>query len=398
MAQKSFAFGQICLEITCADTCRLINYLIEKSIYLQEITYLNDITIQIIINDNNYDEILDIAVKQGASVKIIRKTGLRWKLKAIRKRPVIILGCLFMLIFACFLQSRTLFFRVSGNQMISDREILEAAQECGIRFGVSRRKIRSENMKNALLQKIPQLKWAGINTAGCTAVISVREKTEPEEENDPTKQVSSIIALRDGIIQNCTVYQGNSLCSVGQAVKAGQTLVSGYTDCGIVTTATQARAEIRALTYRQLELLTPQPDAIRGECTGKKTKYSLRIGKNVINFMKDSGNSTDLCGKIYLEECWQLPGGFTLPVAIIKETSYHYDQGAQETASNGADWLAGYAESYLQDIMIAGEVISSQTKIVPRDSGYQMNGKYTCLEMIGQVKVEQTIVGEDTND
>ena len=37
--------------------------------------------------------------------------------------------------------------------------------------------IRSEKVKNSLLQRIPQLQWAGINTDGCVAVISVREKT-----------------------------------------------------------------------------------------------------------------------------------------------------------------------------------------------------------------------------
>lgn len=40
-------------------------------------------------------------------------------------------------------------------------------------------------MKNALLSAIPELQWAGVNTYGCRAVISVRERTLPERKPEP---------------------------------------------------------------------------------------------------------------------------------------------------------------------------------------------------------------------
>ena len=399
MIKHSAIAGRVVLEITSADSCGFINSLINDGVYLQDVTFVDNLTTKVTTTYHEYKRILAFAEKQGQSVSVLRKLGLRWKINALKKRPVLMICCILALIFACFLQSRVLFFRVDGNHFIPENMILEAAEECGIRFGVSRRKIRSEKMKNALLEKIPQLQWAGINTAGCTATISVREKTEPEETELRPKQVASIIAARDGIIQNCTVYQGNPLCAVGQAVKAGQTLVSGYTDCGIITKATQARAEINALTYRQLELVTPEAEYIRGECVRKITKYSLRIGKKVIKFLKDSGNSSDLCVKIYSEEYWQLPGGFKLPVALIKETSYIYDENTdRSTLSEAESWLTDYAKDYLENVMIAGKVISSQAEIIQDDSVCNLYGKYTCIEMIGQVRVEQTILGEGTND
>jgi len=390
MSKLQFTFGRLILELTSADCVALLNAC--KQIKLQDVIYCDDLTLRVTVNQFEYKKLLEIAEKQGASVKVLRKTGIYWTCLSLLKRPVLLTFISFILALGLFLPSRILFITVEGNSTIPSKEILEAAADCGIAFGATRRQVRSEKMKNALLHKIPQLQWAGINTAGCTAVISVKEKTTQQDKTEPWKYVSSIVASRDGIIQSCTVYQGNPLCAVGQAVKAGQTLVSGYQDCGIVIKATQANAEIKALTFRELELISPLPTTIRGEKRVEKTNYSLRIGKKLIKFYKDSGNLDTTCGKIYLENYVQLPGGFELPIAIVRET-YVYCAEAQDiqTTQDGADWLAEFAASYLQSTMIAGEILSAQTDSESTEGAYLLRGMYACMEMIGQIKYEQMI-------
>ena len=121
--------------------------------------------------------------------------------------------------------------------------------------------------------------------------------------------------------------------------------------------------------------------------------------KNIIKFFKDSGNFTPLCAKIYVEECWQLPGGYSLPVAIIKETTFTYEQGTDTSAISEAEaWLEDFAKTYLQNTMIAGEVLSSKTETEYDEAVCNFNGKYACREMIGKIRVEQGVLGEDTND
>ena len=315
------------------------------------------------------------------------------------KRPVLlVLFCVLLIMFS-YLPGRILFISVEGNEIVPANRILEAASECGIRFGASRRQVRSEIVKNELLQKVTQLQWAGINTNGCTAVISVREKAPQSKTEEKTSQISSIVASRDGVIQNCTVYQGNPLCTVGEAVKAGQILVSGYIDCGIVTKTTQANAEIEALTFRDLEVVTPISTASRGAIRNKKTNYSLRLGKKRIKLYKDSGNLHTTCGKIYSEEYVQLPGGFSLPIAIVKETLIEYEESQEtQTSTDMESWLTDFTETYLQNTMIGGQVISAQTEVNPMDDICYLYGKYTCIEMIGQVRYEQMIGNGDKND
>ncbi len=399
MAQWQFLLGRRELEVTCADRVALINALNNAKIRLQNVIYNNDLTIRVTIAECDLKRMLKIAEKLGASVKERGRSGAYPFAIAILQRPVLLVFLGILLLLVCYIPSRVFFISIEGNTTIPYKLIVETAQECGIDFGASRRQVRSEKMKNALLEKIPQLQWAGINTRGCTAVISVREKTTQDVEKTAENTVCSIVAARDGVIQNCTVFQGNPLCSVGQAVKAGQTLVSGYMDCGIVIKTTCADAEINALTFRELEVISPAPAAERGEMIKQKNCYSLQIGKKLIKLSKDSGNSGTECVKIYMEKYLCLPGGFRLPVTLVKETFCFYEDAAEsQTMSDSGDWLSGFSKSYLEGAMIAGKIMTAQEEISSGEDACYLYGKYACMEMIGQVKYEQKLLKDEQND
>ena len=384
--------GRFVLEITSADVVGLLNVLNREKIKLISFNYNSDLVVTAEISQICYRRVQSIAEKRGASVKILSRKGVYWTALSFLKRPVLALFAVSLLLLSAFLSSRVLFIRIDGNTTIPSNLILKSAAECGISFGTSRRQVRSELVKNALLEKIPQLQWAGVNTQGCIAIISVREKTIADQESSEKNEICSIVATRDGIIQNCTVYKGNPLCSVGQAVKAGQTLVSGYLDCGIVTKTTKADAEIRALTFHQLTFVTPTPTAVKGRVVQEKNEYAILLGKKLIKITKDSGNLGVTCGKIYEENYLQLPAGFTLPIALFKQTTIYYDEIEDTlTSVDTRQWLNTFAQAYLQKNMIAGEIVSEQTELSQMQDLCRLDGKYACVEMIGQVKYEQMI-------
>lgn len=392
-------FDRLTLEITSADVVGLLNALNREKIRLIAINYCSDLVVTVVISQLHLNKLRVVADKQGANVKILKKSGLYWIGLNLLKRPVLIIFAVSIVLLSAYLSSRIFFIRVNGNVTIPTNLIVESAADCGIYFGVSRRQVRSELVKNALLEKIPQLQWAGINTQGCTALISVREKTLTEHDNGKKNTVCSIVATRDGIIQNCTVYRGNPLCTVGQAVKAGQTLVSGYLDYGIVTKTTKADAEINAFTFHDLTFITPKATAIKADVVGQKTEYAILLGKKLIKLTKDSGNLGATCAKIYEENYLQLPAGFILPIAFVKETSYYYDETKDTATSADANqWLDSFAKMYLKKHMIAGEILSAQIEMTESQDIRQLKGKYACVEMIGQIKYEQMLGIGDTND
>jgi len=390
--------GSVELEIVSADIPAFLAAVNNENIHLFDVSLADELSAKIHIRRQDLPTVKKIAKKRSSSLKIIKKDGMFWTGKRLVKRPVFIFGCLFLLLVALFLPSRVLFIKVDGNDTIPTKQIIEKAESCGIHFGASRRQVRSEQVKNALLSKIPQLQWAGVNTSGCVATISVREKSITEETKNETG-ISSIVASRDGVIRELTVTQGIGTCQVGQAVKAGQMLISGYNDCGLLIQATRAEGEVYAQTLRELSVITPVDATRRLKISSQSVKYFLLIGKKQIKLYKDSGISDAGCVKMYEKKCLTLPGGFELPVALVRETRTSYtDAPTQLTGADSYEWLQEAADAYLLEQTVAGQILDRKATLQILDGVCVVNGHYSCVEMIGKVKNEEIIKRDGENN
>ena len=252
------------LEVTSADPGHLLTRISAAGITVFDIQYISDLKIRISVHANRFALLKEVLQRYGSEWKVLSETGLLVYLRSLRKRMCLIVCVILLLAATVWIPTRILFVAVEGNKNLSDTLILDQAEACGITFGASRGVVRSEKMKNALLLALPELKWAGINTSGCTAVINVLER-EREERVVNSDGVSGIAAVRDGIICDMTVTKGTALCQVGQAVHAGQLLISGYSDRGLVTRAEPAQGEVRAMTNRDLQAVAPSATVQRAE-------------------------------------------------------------------------------------------------------------------------------------
>lgn len=381
--------GSISVEVVTADPTATLMRLHSSEIPLQNVCVPDELTLQFTVQRPYLSSVLSLIEKRGEKSRITAHRGLFWTLRSMLSRPVLIAGLIILILLTTLLPTRMFFFCVEGNDRISTRQILEVASQCGIHFGAARREVRSERVKNALLRAIPDLEWVGINTAGCVATISVRERNRVDEivEN---KGVSSIIAARDGTIRELTVTSGSTAFKVGQAVKAGQVLISGYTDCGLSIRAERAKGEILAETNHTLSLIMPQMNAQRGDLIMQSRKYSLIIGKKRINFYQDSGNLDTSCVKMYEENYVTLPGGFQLPIAIVTEICISYDHTT--AGEQDGSVLLSYAERYLRSQMVAGQILTKEETLTDGDSVIRLEGNYGCLEMIGREQSEEIIL------
>ena len=390
---KSLA-GLVEAELTSADLPGSLAAISNADIVVFRLQPADDLTARLTIRRKDLVRVSELAEKRGETLRILSHRGLYWHLSGMLKRPVLLVGLLVFLALARFLPTRIFFVRVEGNSAVPEKRILEAAEESGICFGASRREVRSERVKNALLQAVPQLQWAGVNTAGCVATVSVRERPEEEKTRQETG-ISSIVAVRDGVILSLTATSGNPVCQVGSAVKEGQVLISGYTDCGICIQATRAEGEIFAQTSRKVLAVTVSEDCRIEERTLAGRKISLLLGKKRINLWKDSGISEGSCGRMYEEYYITLPGGFALPVAVCIERLYAYGIAAsQQDAADAEGKLAAFSDRYLSGQMIAGQITGADRTFTADAGLCRMESTYICTEMIGRHKQEQ--IG-DTN-
>lgn len=380
--------GAIEVSLTAAEPENALTALSLAGIELSDIRHERNLTCSFTIRRRDYGRLKELCKRQGYALTIVKKKGIYYTLRSMAGRKLLMAGIGIVLCSAFFLPTRILFIQVEGNDRIPKNQIISAAEECGIRFGASRRHVRSEKVKNALLDAIPQLQWAGVNTSGCTAVVSVRER----EMNQGTKQsegISSIVADRDGYILSCVVTQGSAQIQPGQAVRRGQTLISGYTECGISVQATQAKGEVIAQTNRELTVFAPVSCLKRSDETGVVKRMSLLLGKKRIFFWKGSGISDAGCGRMYKQYDFTLPGGFRLPIALCVDTYRHY-----ALADGDADIssLEAFTQRYLKSHMVSGQIRSGTQVIVRRGDILTLRGGYICTEEIGRVKPEQ--IGE----
>ena len=375
--------GILRIELTCADPGRLLDGALGKNLTLHEVQILEGIRILCTVSRKDFSAMKALAKKQGASLRILERKGLCYRAAAWAKRPVILAVLLLLLLASGYLPGRILFVQVSGNTNVPTRLILETAGEFGLGFGASRRAVRSERIKNELLGAIEELEWVGVNTSGSVATISVRErKPEPEPERE---KICNLVAACDGVIERVYLIRGDLKCTLGQAVRQGEILVSGYLDLGICVKTLEAEGEVYARTLRQISAVIPQTRSVRVSEGEKIIKYSLLLGKKRINLYSDSGILMPTCGKMTKVYQLRLPGGFTLPAALIQEVYTVYETQPKSVAEEEAlSMLSAAMERVLQRNMVAGTVLDSKSKLEAPKQNWIMTASYECREMIAR--------------
>lgn len=391
MGNRSSFFEYSLMELESADPIEVLQQLSKNHISVSEVTLMDTFTVRFRVQTRHVKAVIRLLSNRTESCRIVKKSSMRESSDTLFRRPILLCGICLLILLSLFLPSRVLFIRVEGNDTVPARKILEAAADCGIRFGASRKAIRSEKVKNALIARIPQLKWVGVNTTGCIATLSVQESIE-EQSIASNHPVGNIVAGTDGVILSYTSVRGTPVCRPGQAVTKGQLLISGYTDCGIYVQATCAEGEILAQTSREISVLSPKAYHYRQELLETRRQYRIKIGNYLINLFKGSGISDATCVKIYEEKNLHLPGGFCLPVSLICEEYVIYEHKVRDSRPA---WLEESAREYLKKHMVAGTIISEEIHIKQVADMLCLYGRYDCTEMIGQLKLEVNGYGDD---
>ena len=381
--------GMIQLKLTSAALEDLLNTLNGSNLTLYDVQFTNELTCYVKVKRQDINRIYGVCSRKNADVSLVGTCGLYWYIMRLFHRPVLAAALVVFLIITFYLPTRVLFLKVEGNYTVPSRKILEAASDCGIHFGSSRKTVRSEQVKNRLLESVEELQWVGINTRGTVATISVRERNQ---STVPVSKVGAgnIVAAREGYILSATASRGDLLVQPGQTVSTGEMLISGYRYLGICVQATQADGEVLAQTNRKIQAKMPLNYVIHANKVESYKKISVLYGKKRINLWKDSGISGSTCGRMYLEYYVTLPGGFSLPFALCIDTYYVCDH---ENLTSDEDFeqssIVEYTKNYLLQQMIAGQIVSASVESLEESNCCGILLDCICHEMIGVFRQEQ---------
>lgn len=387
--------GRTRLRLTSADPERTLRKMTQE-LRLEDVHRVSHLVVEFTVSRTDLKKVTNVADRYGDRLEILKREGFPQTVENWLRYPVICLTMVGLILASLWLPSRVLFFRVEGNESIPRRQILEEASTCGLYFGAARAEVRSEQLKNRLLEAFPELSWVGVNTSGSMATITVQERQrEPEEE---PLLPGNIVASADGIVTAITATTGTPLCAVGEGVRAGQTLISGYTDLGLCTHVEAAEGEVFALTERKTAAVLPRKTLSRFGETETVKKYSLLLGKNRINFYSDSGILYTGCGKMTKIRVLTLPGGWTVPAAlIVEEYAVSETVSTERYPEEAQSMLETAARGVLEQTMIAGEIRSAESAFEELEETYRLTLLCRCHEMIGR-RSSGILTEGDTND
>lgn len=385
--------GEVCLEVEGAFPERFLNICAANQIPFWGLTWKSETCLQVFVTRKSYRKLGPYAERAMCKIKPLQRGGLPFFLGRFRKRYALLAGLGFCLLAVMILSNFVLDVKVTGNETVSTGRILTELRNLGVRVGVYGPSIDSSTLEHQLLLRIPELSWFTLNISGCRANVIVRERL-PKPPIIDTSVPSNVVAAKAGIVTRVEVLQGAPQVATGTTVLPGELLISGVDDVegaagnGSTTGAryVHAMGNVYARTWYTLSAETPLT-AYSKAYTGKnKTHFSLLWGEDSINFYSNGRISFDNYDKIEKTYTITLSDGFTLPIALRKETFAEYTATASAVNRSSAEtYLKGVLENQLKETIGDGEILSVSYTVKEENNVLCVTLLGECQEQIGKL-------------
>ncbi len=360
------------------DYCeRILNLCARNHISLWNIKRNRD-NISANISVNNFKKIKKIRAKSRVSVKINKKIGVPFFIKRYKLRWGIPIGLMVFIGLLIFLQSFIWQIYVTGNEQLSEKEVIRACNELGIDIGTLKTKIDTIKSKEELLIKIDNLSWATFNIEGSRLTVNVSEnKGENITESGP----SNIYSRYDGVIKKIIVKSGTVCVKVGDAVLKNDILVKGenFLQNAGITEYSRSQAEILAQTNHEFSVFVKYKNLEYIESRKMKNKKILYFfGINIPLYLGEFKPPY----KFYESEKYLTIFNEKLPIFIKNKTFIKLEAVNSILTKEQA---VNKAKHKIEDTVLLNNYISAEIeneKILTEKEGIKLIRRYKCVENI----------------
>ena len=260
---------------------------------------------------------------------------------------------------------------------------MQALEELGIAPGTWGPSIDSPETRNRMLLRMPELAWLAVNRSGGRVQVLVTERQQPPDTRAPYA-VANVVAARDGVLTEVSVTEGMRLCAVGDTVRQGQLLVSGYEDYGLFIRPVCASAEIYARTWHTGTVVTPA-ERLEKRYTGREWKQvTLIVGKKRIKLWGNSSISQQDCDKMIVEKAVRTSGyayPLRLETAILRE---YVLEPAPAPQVQTEKLLQEAWRRAVQAQMLAGRIDATQESLLMQGGLCILQAQSDCTELISR--------------
>jgi sporulation protein YqfD len=164
-----------------------------------------------------------------ARVRVRRRLGAPYALYALVRRPGLWVGAAAFALGLGALASMVWAVRVEGAPRALGERVLRVVLRQGVAPGAWRAAVRPQRLEAALVAGVPGVTWAAVRSDGGLVVVRVVPALRPVAQEEAARR---LVASHAGRVVAVHVRQGRAEVTVGQEVRAGQALVTGYLAAG----------------------------------------------------------------------------------------------------------------------------------------------------------------------
>lgn len=207
---KNFCLGYLVIEIEGFFIERFFNMCAKEKIRLWGTKRKNKIAVTTKMSIDDFRQIRKIAKETNSRVKIKKKRGIIFEIKKYKNRKVFIF-LFFMLVLSIFALSNFIWnIEITGNEQISEKELIEVLNKNGLKQGSLKMKIDSKKIIKKIRLENEKISWIGIDIKGTNAKITISEATEKPEIVDEN-EYCDIVSTKEGIITKVNAINRNSV-------------------------------------------------------------------------------------------------------------------------------------------------------------------------------------------
>lgn len=297
---------------------RFLNLANTRSIKMWNIRRVGSRRISLCIRARDFKKLVEIRRTTGVAVRISQKRGFPFLLRRYRRRWGLALGAALFVGVILFLSTFVWSIEIAGNETVDDERILSALNDAGFYVGVPARGLDLREIRQAALLELDELSFIAINVSGSKAYVEVTEATDRPQMFD-VDTPCNLTAKKAGVVVRAEVEQGYALVRAGDAVEAGDMLVSGvvYSD-KVGARLVHSSGRILARTACRMEYEVPYVQTERVRTGEEYTLNRLRLFNFHINLYLGGGERYTTYDRISKTDQVRI-GGFTLPLALIRD-------------------------------------------------------------------------------
>lgn len=332
------------------------------------------------VKASDYKKMLSLRGKNRVFTRVTERVGLPFVLKKYRLRVGFAIGIVlyFSLLFG--LSNFVWNIEVVGAERLQEKEILTACKELGIAEGVPIASIDQQSTPSKLALKLDGIAWCSVNIEGVKVTVNISESTVTDRYDSTP---CNLVAARDGIITKIEVTNGSTAVKLGQTVKKGDLLVSGFTEYKDGSSSFGvSKGKIIAKTERTLSVTAPftvEKTVITGKSVEKNVLsfFGIHIPFYLGSFKGEHSAETEI--KRFDKNGMYLP--ITITKAVFTPTeSITVTLSVEEATQNAEKMLKELEETELKD----AETVSKNVTVEVTDDSVTLKAEYICRENIAE--------------